>query len=46
VRATGLRARSVRIEASKPIPVHADNHLVGVTPAEIGIRPAALAVFA
>lgn len=40
------RARQVRLEADRPFVIYADGDPIGETPATVGIRPAALRVFA
>jgi diacylglycerol kinase family enzyme len=41
-----LAARSIRIDATSPQPVHADGEPLGVTPVSLAIRPGALRIFA
>jgi len=39
-----LQARRMRVETSKPLPVHADGEIIGATPVEIAIAPASLRI--
>lgn len=41
-----LPARLVRVDSTRPIPVHADGEPMGTTPVAFAVRPAALRIFA
>ena len=41
---TYMRGKSVRVKTDTPVPMHGDGEILGTTPGEINIRPAALRV--
>jgi diacylglycerol kinase (ATP) len=40
-----LPARLVRVDSTRPMPVHADGEPLGTTPIAFAVRPAALRIF-
>ena len=41
---TYMQGKSVRVQTDRPIPIHGNGEILGTTPCEINIRPAALQV--